>query len=229
MSLFTLPPIPDIPVTGEAAGYPVRRIFCVGRNYAAHAAEFGNEVPEQPFYFTKSPANMVLSGAVTPYPSGTENYHFEMEFAVLIGAPLFQASAEEAAGAVYGYACALDMTRRDLQARERKQQRPWDLGKDVEASAVIGTATRAADFGPVTSQRISLLQNGAVKQDSTLDLMIHDVPAILAHLSGYYHLAPGDVILTGTPEGVGPVQPGDKIEGQIEGLSPIFLEIAAPD
>ncbi len=228
MSLFDLPLIPDVPVHGEAEGYPVRRIFCVGRNYAAHAAEFGNEVPDSPFYFTKSPASMILSGGTAPYPPGTSNYHFEMELAVAIGAPVFNCKAEDAMAAVYGYACALDMTRRDLQIAERNKQRPWDLGKDVENSAVIGPITKAADFGTVAKQTIALTLDGATKQSSTLDLMIHNVAAIISHLSGFYHLQPGDLILTGTPEGVGPVAPGNAIEGTIEGLSPVTLTIGAP-
>ncbi|KAA2315676.1 FAA hydrolase family protein [Pseudooceanicola sediminis] len=226
MSLFDLPPIPDIPVTGETEGYPVRRIFCVGRNYAAHAAEFGNEVPDSPFYFTKSPASMILSGGTAPYPPGTTNYHFEMELAVAIGAPVFKCAPEDAAAAVYGYACALDMTRRDLQIAERNKQRPWDLGKDVENSAVIGPITKAADFGAVAKQAIELTLDGTTKQKSTLNLMIHDVAAIISHLSGFYHLRAGDMILTGTPEGVGPVAPGNVIEGTIDGLTPVRLTIA---
>ncbi len=227
MSLFDLPPIPEIPVLGETDGYPVRRIFCVGRNYAAHAAEFGNAVPDQPFYFTKSPANMILSGTTLPYPAGTANFHFEMELAVALQAPLRRATPQEAAGAVYGYACALDMTRRDLQIAERNQQRPWDLGKDVEGGTVLAPITRVADFGAIEAQRIALSVDDTEQQGSTLDKMIHSVGDILCHLSGFYTLGAGDVILTGTPEGVGPVQPGNMITGSIDGLTPISLGIAA--
>lgn len=146
--LFALPQTPVIPVAGEAAGYPVGRVFCVGRNYAAHAAEMGNEVDrEAPFYFTKAAANAVLSGAEVPYPPGTGNFHHEMELAVAIGAPVFLASAEDARQAIFGYGCALDMTRRDLQIRERQKQRPWDLGKDLENGTVLAPLTRAADWG----------------------------------------------------------------------------------
>ncbi|QPM91741.1 fumarylacetoacetate hydrolase family protein [Pseudooceanicola algae] len=229
MSMFDLPPLPEVPIIGESDTYPLRRIFCVGRNYAAHAREYGFEPDlEAPFYFTKSPASAVLSGAETPYPPNTESYHFELELAVYLKAPLFRATREEAVAAIYAYGCALDMTRRDLQIRERKKQRPWDLGKDVENSAVFAPATKAADFGTVAAQRISLTQNGTMKQDSTLDLMLHDVAAVLCDLSGYYHLGAGDVIMTGTPEGVGPVQPGDLIEGRIDGLEPISLRITDP-
>jgi fumarylpyruvate hydrolase len=132
-TLFTLPETPSIPVLGEDRTYPIGRIFCVGRNYAAHAAEMGNEVDrEAPFYFTKSAANAILTGATVPYPLGTSDFHHEMELAVAIGAPLFRATPEEARTAVYGYGSALDMTRRDLQGQAKEKRRPWDLGKDLE-------------------------------------------------------------------------------------------------
>ena len=225
MPLFDLPAIPDLPVTGQTEGYPVRRIFCVGRNYAAHAAEMGNEVPEQPFYFTKSPANMRLTGAELPYPAGTSDFHHEVELVVALGAPLFHATAEQAATAVYAYGVGLDMTRRDLQISERKKQRPWDLGKDLEGGTILAPLTLARDTGPLAGREISLDVDGAIRQSSTLDLMIHDVPALLSHLSGYYALGPGDLVLTGTPEGVGPVLPGDKLTGRITGLTPVELLI----
>ena len=226
MSLFDLPPIPDIPVIGEDQGYPLRRIICVGRNYEAHAKELGNEVDrEAPFYFTKSLNALALSGATIPYPPGTDDYHHEMEFAFVMGAPLFRANRDEALAAVYGYACALDMTRRDRQNDAKDKRRPWDLAKDVEGSAVVGPITKAADFGPVAGQQITLDVNGTRRQDATLDLMIHDIGGILEHLSGYYHLAPGDLILTGTPAGVGAVGPGDVLHGEVQGLAPVDLTI----
>lgn len=230
MSLFDLPAIPDVPVTGEAAGYPVRRIFCVGRNYAAHAAEMGNEVDrEAPFYFTKSPAHLVLSGAALPYPPGTGDYHHEMEFVVAIGAPVFRCPSEAALEAVYGYAAGLDMTRRDRQGEAKDKRRPWDLGKDFEGAAVIGEITRAAAFGPVDDQRIALTVNGEVRQDATLGELIHDVTHVVSHLSQYYHLAPGDLIYTGTPAGVGAVEAGAVLEGTIEGLAPVRLTVTDPE
>lgn len=224
--LFDLSPVPAIPVTGEAASYPIGRIFCVGRNYAAHAAEMGIEVDrEKPFYFTKSPASAILSGATAPYPAGTDNYHYEMELAVAIGAPAFKVPVNEALAKVYGYGCALDMTRRDLQLSERAHQRPWDLGKDVENSAVFAPLTKAADFGEIAAQRIHLSLNGEIRQDATLTELIWSVPEIISHLSGFYHLKPGDLILTGTPAGVGAVLPGDVITGGIDGLEPLRLTI----
>lgn len=230
MSLFDLPPIPDIPVIGETQGYPVRRIFCVGRNYEAHAKELGNEVDrEAPFYFTKSLTALLMTGQTVPYPSGTDNYHYEMEFALVLGAPLFQAAKSETMQAVYGYACALDMTRRDRQDDAKAKRRPWDLAKDVENAAVVGPITKAAEFGAIDAQRLTLAVNGDRRQDAPLNLMIHDVPAILEHLSCYYHLGPGDVILTGTPAGVGAVGPGDVLHGEIDGLAPIDLTLTDPE
>ena len=225
-SLFTLPEVPGIPVRGEEATYPVGRIFCVGRNYAAHAAEMGFEVDrEAPFYFTKTPSAAILSGASVPYPPGTENFHYEMELVLAIGAPVFRARKEQAMAAIYAYGCGLDMTRRDLQLASRAKQRPWDLGKDVEHSAVFAPLTKAADFGAVAGQRIHLEVNGEVKQDATLEELIWKVDEIVSDLSCYYHLRPGDLILTGTPAGVGPVVAGDEITGGIDGLNPIALTL----
>lgn len=229
-TLFPTPAFPTIPVRGESAGYPVLRIFCVGRNYAAHAAEMGVEVDrEAPFYFTKTPLHTVLSGATIPYPPGTDNFHYEMELALVIGAPLFRASRDEAQAAIWAYGCALDMTRRDLQLVARSKQRPWDTGKDVEHSAVFAELTRAEAFGPVGDQRIHLEVNGEVRQDSRLSMLVHSCADVVADLSKFYHLAPGDVILTGTPEGVGPVVAGDVLTGGIDGLAPIRLTIGAAE
>ncbi|RBW55011.1 fumarylacetoacetate hydrolase family protein [Ruegeria sp. A3M17] len=225
-NLFSLPDPISIPVEGELSTYPVGRIFCVGRNYAAHAAEMGNEVDrEAPFYFTKSAPNAVLSGATVPYPPGTANFHHEMELAVAIGRPVFRATRAEALDAVYSYGCALDMTRRDLQIRERNKQRPWDLGKDLENGTVLAPLTRAADWSPDDNKRIYLSVNGETRQDATLEELIWKIDEVISHLSGYYHLRPGDLILTGTPAGVGPVLAGDVLEGGIDGLQPISLSL----
>ena len=224
--LFDLPETPAVPVKGESARFPVHRIFCVGRNYAAHASEMGVEVDrEAPFYFTKAPSALQQSGATIPYPSGTENFHYEMELVVALGRPAFRVSADSAAEAILGYACGLDMTRRDLQLAAREKRRPWDLGKDVERSAVIAEITRAEALGDLAGRRIMLSVNGETKQEASLSDLIHSVPEILSHLSHYYHLRAGDLIYTGTPAGVGPVTEGDRIEGQIDGLAPIALSI----
>lgn len=225
-NLFPSPAWPTVPVKGEAAAYPVHRIFCVGRNYAAHAAEMGVEVDrEAPFYFTKSALALQPSGTTIPYPPGTKNFHYEMELVIAIGAPVFKADRATAAKAIYGYAGGLDMTRRDLQLDARAKQRPWDLGKDVEQSAVLAPITRDAVFGPVGPQRIHLEVNGELKQDARLDDLIWKVDEIVSHLSGYYHLQPGDIIMTGTPAGVGAVVAGDVITGGVDGLDPVKLTV----
>jgi fumarylpyruvate hydrolase len=224
--LFPPPVVHSIPVRGERAFYPVSRIFCVGRNYVEHAKEMGIAVDrEKPFYFLKSAAHVVESGKTIPYPGGTTNFHYEVELVVAMGKTVFNADLKKARAAVYGYCVGLDMTRRDLQLSERAHQRPWDLGKDVEQSAVFSKITKAKDFGAVGAQRIHLSLNGDVKQDAVLDDLVWKVDEIISHLSKFYHLGPGDLIMTGTPAGVGPVVPGDKITGGIDGLDPISLKI----
>ena len=228
--LFPPAPVPALPVAGETRHYPVRRIFCVGRNYVEHAKEMGQEVDrEAPFYFTKSPSTLTPSGATVPYPPGTQNFHYEMELVVAIGAPAFRLPAEAAGAAIYGYACGLDMTRRDLQLKERAKQRPWDTGKDVENSAVVAAITKAAGMAAIGPQRIHLSVNGETRQDAHLSDLVWSVPEIIAHLSTLYHLGPGDLVFTGTPAGVGPVVAGDVIEGGIDGLAPVRLTLGAAE
>lgn len=223
--LFAIPSSPLVPIIGMDEGFPIHRIFCVGRNYAAHAAEMGNTVDRvAPFYFTKPPTGLVLEGGTIAYPPGTEDYHHEIELVIAIGAPAFRVSVEAAMDAVYGYAVGLDMTRRDLQQVMKDKQRPWDIAKAFEESAVIGAITRAADFAP-EAQRISLLVNDGLRQEGHLNEMIWSVPEIVSHLSRYYHLTAGDLIFTGTPSGVGALQPGDRLAGAVDGLSPITVTI----
>lgn len=225
--LFDSPSYPVVPTT-DGALYSVHRIFCVGRNYAEHAREMGYEVDrEAPFYFLKDAQAIVHSGSTIPYPPGTENFHYEMEFVMAIGAPVFRASDEAAAAAIWGYGCGLDMTRRDLQLSSRAKQRPWDLGKNFERSAVIAPLTPATAFGAVGPQRIMLTVNGETKQEAHLSDLVWSPVELVVHLSRYYHLAPGDLIYTGTPAGVGPVVAGDVIHGQIDGLAPVDLVIGA--
>jgi len=224
--LFPVPLIPAAPVRNRPERIALRRIFCVGRNYEAHAKEMGVAVDrEAPFYFTKSAEHYVSSGATVAYPPGTTNYQYELELAVVLGVPAFRIPAERALECVFGYACALDMTRRDLQLSAREQRRPWDLGKDFEESAVLAEIVPAAAAGHPRTGALELRVNGEVKQRSDLSLLIHSVPEIVAHLSTFYHLNPGDVIFTGTPEGVGPVKPGDQLEGSIAGVGTISLSI----
>jgi len=214
-------------VNGRRERAFVNRIFCVGRNYAAHAAEMGHAVEkaaDQPFYFTKAPHALVESGATIPYPPGTANCHYEMELVVVVGAPGFRVPVEEAAKLVFGYACGLDLTRRDLQLALREKGRPWDLGKDFENAAVV-SAVQPLPGTILERGAISLSVNGAVRQRSDLSNMIWGVREIVSDLSLFYHLAPGDLIFTGTPEGVGPINPGDRLEGAIEGVGTIALTI----
>jgi fumarylpyruvate hydrolase len=224
--LFAVAPVPTVPVKGESKLFPVNRIFCVGRNYADHAKEMGVEVDrEAPFYFMKPASAIVPTGATIAYPPGTSNYHYEMEFVIAIGAPAFQISEADALSVVYGYACGLDMTRRDLQLDARAKGRPWDLGKAFEESAIIAPITKAASFAAIGLQRIMLKQNDTTKQDAKLSDLVWTIPELVSHLSRYYHLAPGDLIYTGTPAGVGAVKPGDVLHGGIDGLDPIALTI----
>ena len=224
MRLFPSPDYPVIPA-GDAV-YPVHRIFCVGRNYAEHAQEMGVEVDrEAPFYFLKDAQALVQSGETIAYPPGTENFHYEMELVIAIGAPAFRIESERAQTAIWGYGCGLDMTRRDLQLLARAKQRPWDLGKNVEQSAVMAALTPAEVFGAVGSQRIRLAVNGEIKQDALLSDLVWSPTEIVSHLSRYYHLAPGDLIYTGTPAGVGPVTAGDVLHGEIDGLAFVDLTI----
>ena len=186
----------------------------------------GGEVDgEAPFYFLKDAASYVPSGATVPYPAGTSNYHYEMEFVVAVGKPLWKASVEDARDAAFGFATGLDMTRRDLQLKARATGRPWDLGKNFEKSAVLSAITRAEDFGAIVSQRIWLDVDGARRQEAQLSDLIWKVEEILSHLSHFYHLNPGDVIYTGTPAGVGAVEPGAVLTGGIDGLEEIKLTI----
>ena len=231
--VFDPPANPVVKVEGEDLYFPVTRVFCVGRNYEAHAKEMGSEVDrEEPWYFNKS-AHMIQRAAPAdsarqPYPPGTENYHHEMEMVVAIGKGGFRIPQEKALEHVYGYACGLDMTRRDLQAVAKEKRRPWDIGKDVENAAVIGEITPATKCGHPTTGRISLSVNGEMRQDQDLSDLIWSVPEIIAHLSGLYHLMPGDLIYSGTPAGVGPVVAGDKLVGHIDGLQDLQLTISDP-
>jgi fumarylpyruvate hydrolase len=228
--LFEPPLQPGVPVRGESALYPVHRIFCVGRNYVEHAKEMGVEPErETPWYFTKPATAVVLSGTTVPYPPGTQNYHYEMELVVAIGAAAYFVEPDQALNTVFGYATGLDMTRRDLQMAERAKSRPWDIGKSFEQSAIIASITKRAEFGNVGPQRITLEVNGETKQNALLSHMIWSVPEIISHLSRYYHLGAGDLIYSGTPAGVGPVKPGDRLIGKIDGLLPVELAVSEGD
>jgi fumarylpyruvate hydrolase len=229
--LWNPPPVPSLPVRGQAARLPVNRLFFVGRNYHAHAVEMGRPVDksvERPFYFTKSPQTLVPSGATVPYPSGTDNYHYEMELVLVIGQPGFRVAAERAHELVYGYACGLDMTRRDLQLLARDKGRPWDLGKDIENGSVVSEVVPMPGH-VITKGELALEVNGQTRQRSDIDQLIWDIREQIADLSLFYHLQPGDLIFTGTPEGVGPVVAGDRLHGRVEGVGEITLLIGAAE
>jgi fumarylpyruvate hydrolase len=229
--LWAPPPAPSLPVRGSSARLPVNRIFCVGRNYHAHAIEMGRPVDkavERAFYFTKSPQTLVASGATVPYPPATRDYHYEMELVLVIGRAGFQVPAERAQELVYGYACGLDMTRRDLQLAARDKGRPWDLGKDIEQGSVC---SEVVPMPGVLLERgeLALQVNGQVRQKSDLGKLIWNLREIIADLSLYYHLQPGDLIYTGTPEGVGAVLPGDRLLGHVEGVGSVELTVGPAD
>jgi fumarylpyruvate hydrolase len=230
--LFPPPAVQSLPIRGQREQrFPINRIFCVGRNYHAHAVEMGKPVDksvERPFYFTKSPQTLVESGATVAYPPETNNYHFEMELVVAIGQPGFRVKAEDAHQIIYGYAAGLDMTRRDLQLVARDKGRPWDLGKDIEQGSVCSEIVPME--GVVIEQgALALEVNGATKQSSNVDKLIWNIREIIADLSLFYHLQPGDIIYTGTPEGVGPVVAGDRITGRVEGVAEVALNVGAAE
>ena len=225
--LWSPPPVYSLPVRGKTERLPINRLFFVGRNYHAHAVEMGRPVDKsktQLFYFTKAASTLVESGATVAYPPGTKDYQHEMELVVAIGAPGFRVAEADAHKLIYGYACGLDMTRRDLQLAAREQGRPWDLGKDVEQSSVVSEIVPAV--GSVLMKgELAMTVNGQPRQKSDLDKLIWSIPEIITDLSKFYHLQPGDLIFTGTPEGVGPVVAGDRIEGRVQGVGEISLRV----
>ena len=225
--LWNPPPVQSLPVRGKTERFPINRIFCVGRNYHAHAVEMGRPVDksvEQAFYFTKSPQTLVESGATVAYPPRTSNYHYEMELVLAIGKPGFRVSEDQAHELIYGYAAGLDMTRRDLQLVARDKGRPWDTGKDIEEGSVCSEIVPMQ--GVVVEQgAIALEVNGQTKQSSNVDKLIWNVREIIADLSTYYHLQPGDLIYTGTPEGVAAVVAGDTMVGGVTGLGTITVKV----
>ena len=220
---------PSVPVTGSVDTFPVHRIYCVGRNYVDHAKEMGHTGREAPFFFMK-PSDAILpvpagtTGAL-PYPAHTQDFQHEMELVVAIGKGGSDIGVDEALGHVWGYAAGLDMTRRDLQGEAKKLGRPWDTGKAFEQSAPIGPITPAAQAGDMGQAAITLHVNGAVRQSSTIDMLIWNVAETIADLSTYFTLQPGDLIYTGTPAGVAAVQRGDELVGAITGLDTLRVKV----
>lgn len=228
--LFSPPDTPALAVYGSSSLFPVNRIFCVGRNYAAHAKEMGMVVDrDAPFYFTKPANALASSGSTIPYPPGTENFHYEMEMVLALGSDAFRIEEGRALDCVYGYACGLDLTRRDLQATAREKGLPWDLSKAFEKSAILAPIVPASKVSHMNEARISLEVNGEVRQESNISELIWSVSELISHLSRYYHLQAGDLIFTGTPAGVGPLQSGDHLCGAVEGLIDVELTIDKPE
>lgn len=212
-----------VPVEGETALFPVRRILCVGRNYAAHRREMGGDDRDPPFFFAKPADAIVLPGQDVPYPPKTANLHHEIELVVALKGGGADLSPEAALELVYGYAVGVDLTRRDLQNAAKDKGHPWEAGKAFDASAPI-SAIRKWDGAPPQG-RIAISVNGQVKQEATVADMIWNVAEILAEASKLWTLMPGDLIYTGTPEGVGPLNPGDRVEGEVEGVGHIGFKV----
>ncbi|SFU53970.1 fumarylacetoacetate hydrolase family protein [Pseudoduganella namucuonensis] len=222
-------PVFSLAIAGSEERFPVNRVFCVGRNYAAHAREMGRDPDrEKPFFFMK-PANAIVQAgageATIPYPPKTANFHHEIELVAVIGKGGANIPLEQALEHVYGYAVGLDMTRRDIQLEARDKGRPWEFGKSFAKSAPIGTISTVADVGHLTEGAISVTVNGEPRQSSDISKLIWSVAESIAFLSEYEALEPGDVIMTGTPEGVNAVVPGDVMFGQVAGLAPIMVRV----
>ncbi|MHA1566551.1 MAG: fumarylacetoacetate hydrolase family protein [Alphaproteobacteria bacterium] len=227
MSKFVieLPPVVALPVAGTDALFPVRRVYCIGRNYAAHAVEMGHDPDrDPPFFFQKNPNNLDPSGKF-PYPPHSSNVHHETEMLVALKSGGTNIPLDQALDHVFGYAISLDMTRRDLQEEAKKMGRPWEISKAFEHSAPSGQIHPAAEIGHPNSGRVELKVNGEIRQDGNLHQMIWKVPEMISYLSEYFELAPGDVILSGTPAGVGQVSRGDRLEASIEGVGSLVVRV----
>lgn len=214
-----------LPVVGESAAFPVRRIYCVGRNYLAHTRELNNNESEPPFFFQKQRDMIVQSGSKVHYPALTSDFQYETELVVAMKSGGFDIAAERANEHIYGYAVGFDMTRRDRQGDMKKMQKPWEVGKSFEESAPCGAITPASRVGYLSKGQIKLVVNDKTRQDSDLDHMIWNVQQIIAELSKQVEIGAGDLIYTGTPEGVGPVVRGDHMVGTIAGLQTLVIDI----
>lgn len=217
---------PAVPILGGNELFPVHRIYCVGKNYAAHIREMGADLREPPCFFLK-PADAILLDGHMPYPPGTHNLHYEGELVLALGRGGRNIASSNALDHVFGYAAGLDMTRRDLQTAAGSRGQPWDTGKAFDHSAPLGAIHPLAAAGNVLDGRLQLRVNGTLKQDAALADMIWNCDEIIAELSKLYTLQPGDLIFTGTPAGVGPVVAGDRIELRIDGLAPLHVDIVA--
>jgi len=216
---------PTIAIAGSSERFPVRRIFCVGQNYADHAREMGSDPDRQsPFFFTKPADAVVASGVTLPFPTRTNDLHHEVELVVALGAGGADIDVADAEQLIFGHAVGLDLTRRDLQATAKKAGRPWDMAKGFDQSAPIGDLTPGA---PPPNGRITLTIDGDARQAGDLSHMIWSVAEVIAELSTYVTLAPGDLIFTGTPSGVGPIRAGEAVRGEIDGVEPVEIAFSA--
>ena len=219
------PPRITAPIKNTDALFPVRRIYCIGRNYADHAIEMGHDPDrEPPFFFQKNPDNLDFSGTFT-YPAKSQDVHYEIELVIAIGKGGKDISLDSAVTHVYGYALGLDMTRRDLQGEMKKMGRPWEIGKAFEKSAPMGPIIPASDIGHPVQGLIDLKVNGVLKQKGDLNQMIWKTADIISYLSTYYELAAGDLIMSGTPAGVGPIVKGDIMTGSISGMGELIVKV----
>ena len=224
--VIVAPPAPSLPVAGTARRFPVRRVYCVGRNYAAHAIEMGHDPDrEAPFFFQKNPDGLVPGGGAFPYPAATSDVHHEIELVVALATGGTDIAVEDALSHVYGYAVGIDMTRRDLQAVAKKAGRPWEVAKAFEHAAPCSTVTPAAAIGHPARGAITLEVNGEERQRGDLAQLIWKVPEIISCLSGLFTLAAGDLVFTGTPSGVGPVARSDRLLGRVAGVGEIEVEV----
>ena len=221
--IFGPPAQASVPIEGEAARFPVRRILCVGRNYAAHRAEMGGDDREPPFFFSKPADAVVPPGADVAYPPGTQNLHHEIELVVAIGKGGSDVAVEAALELVFGYAAGVDLTRRDLQAAAKDKGQPWDAAKGFDQSAPISAIRRWS--GPAPHGGIRLTVNGDTRQDAALTDMLWSVPEVISQASKLWRLEPGDLIYTGTPEGVGPIVRGDQVAGEIDGVGQLSFRM----
>lgn len=224
--VIPVPTIPALDVQGTDAKFPVRRIYCVGRNYAEHAREMGHDPDREPPFFFQKPADALLvNGGDFPYPSMTNDVHFEIELVVALGKGGANIDAAKALDHVYGYAVGIDMTRRDLQGAAKKLGRPWEVGKAFERSAPCSSVVPAGKIGHPSKGAIWLTVNGETRQRGDLSQLIWSIPESIAHLSSYFTLAPGDLLFTGTPAGVGAIKRGDVLKGGVDGVGEIEIKV----
>jgi fumarylpyruvate hydrolase len=220
------PPVVTLPVVGSSDTFPVRRIYCIGRNYAEHAIEMGHDPSkEPPFFFQKNPDNILVEGKDFPYPPKSKDVHFEIELVVALKSGGANIPIEKALDHVYGYAIGLDMTRRDLQGEAKKLGRPWEIGKAFEHSAPCGPIHPVSAVGHPSQGAVWLEVNGEMRQKGDVNQMIWKVPEMISYLSDYFTLAPGDLIMSGTPAGVGAVKAGDKLVGHVDGVGDLTVKV----